>query len=227
MSSIVWSSIGKKLINAVTGLGLVVFIIVHLAGNLILLSGNADAFNEYSHFYEKIGSLLYVIEFGLVVFFVFHIITGTTVWLSKLNGRPDGYDQSGNAGGPSKKTISSRTMIWTGIVLLVFTVIHVMTFKYGPGMAEGYRTVIDGVAMRDLYRWVVEVFQKPGYVIWYVVSMFLLGFHLRHGFWSAFQSLGANHPRCSPILYSLGLFIGVVVAVGFMALPIVIYIRGM
>jgi len=224
--SLLWSSVAKKFINAVTGLGLSIFIVIHLLGNLALLTGDAEAFNAYSHFLLSTGVLIYLAEAGLVAFFLFHIITALTVWWSKQKARPQSYQKTAAAGDPSKKTISSRTMIYTGIILLVFTVLHLITFKYGPGMDDGYVMVIDGVAMRDLYRLTVEVFAKPGYVIWYVAAMALMGFHLRHGFWSAYQSLGVNHPRWTPIIYAIALLFAIVMAVGFLVIPIVIYFRG-
>lgn len=226
LRTIVWSSVARKCINGITGLGLCIFIVIHLAGNATLLTGNAEAFNAYSHFLLSTGILIYLAEFGLVAFFLFHMITAVTVWWDKQIARPTGYKLNAAAGYPSKKTISSRTMIYTGLIMLIFTVVHLITFKYGPGIAEGYVMDIEGVMVRDLYRLTVEIFSKPAYVIGYVVAMALLGFHLRHGFWSAFQSLGVNHPRYTPIIYGFALLFAVVMAVGFLGLPIILYFRG-
>ncbi|MCP4570327.1 MAG: succinate dehydrogenase cytochrome b subunit [FCB group bacterium] len=224
--TIIWSSVVKKLINAVTGLGLCLFIIIHLAGNITLLTGNAEKFNAYAHFLISTGILVYLAEIGMIGFFVFHIFTGVTVWWDKQKARKEPYKKVAAAGEPSKKTISSRTMIYTGVVMLIFTVLHLKTLKYGPGIAEGYVMMIDGHPIRDLFRLTAEVFSKPGYVIWYVAAMSLLGFHLRHGFWSLFQSLGANHPRYSSFIYGLGLLFALIMAVGFIAMPVVLYLRG-
>jgi succinate dehydrogenase / fumarate reductase cytochrome b subunit len=224
--SLLWSSVARKLINGLTGLALSGFIVVHLLGNVALLFGEAEKFNAYSHFLLSLGGLIYTAEAILVAFFLFHIITAITVWWGKQMARPDGYKRTDNAGDPSKKTISSRTMIYTGVILLVFTVLHIKTFKYGPGLNEGYVMMIDGQPIRDLYRLVIEVFNKPIYVIWYVVSMLLLGFHLRHGFWSGFQSLGVNHPRWTPVIYTVALLFAIVMAAGFLAIPLVIYFKG-
>lgn len=226
LRSALWSSIAKKFINAITGLGLCIFIVIHLAGNFALLTGKADVFNSYAHFLISTGALVYLAEIGLGGFFLFHIITALTVWWDKQMGRPVSYKKTAAAGDPSKKTISSQTMIYTGVIMLIFTVLHLITFKYGPGEAEGYVVTIDGVVMRDLYRLTVEVFSQPVYVIGYVVCMVLLGFHLRHGFWSAFQSLGMNHPRWTPIIYGAALLFAVVMAAGFVALPVVMYFKG-
>lgn len=220
------SSVGKKILMAVTGLCLVGFVIAHLAGNFALLLGHADAFNKYSHFLTSLGGLLIAVEIGLVLFFVIHIISGVDVWLEKRRARPVEYEKVAAAGGPSRKTISSTTMIYTGVVLAVFTVLHVITFKYGPGIDEGYVVNLDGQQIRDLYRLVIEVFQKPGYVIWYVAAMTFLLFHMRHGFWSAFQSLGLTHPRYTSLIYTVGVIIAIVVGIGFLAIPVWIYITG-
>lgn len=224
--SLLWSSVARKLINGLTGLALCGFIVVHLMGNFALLFGAAEKFNAYSHFLLSLGGLIYAVEAILVLIFLFHIITAVTVWWDKQTARPDGYKRTANAGDPSKKTISSRTMIYTGLIILIFTILHIKTFKYGPGMEQGYVMMIHGEPVRDLFRLVIETFTKPGYVIWYVVSMILLGFHLRHGFWSAFQSLGVNHPHWTPIIYGVALLFAFVMAAGFVAIPLVIYFKG-
>jgi succinate dehydrogenase / fumarate reductase cytochrome b subunit len=226
LGTIVWSSVGKKVINAIAGLALCAFITVHLLGNLALLTGKAEAFNKYAHFLLSTGVALYFAEAGIVIFLLGHMITGTAVWWNKQTARPEAYRKSGGAGNPSRMTLSSRTMIYTGAVLLIFTVLHLITFKYGPGVAQGYAVTIDGVVMRDLFRLTVEVFSQPLYVIWYVFAMAFMGFHLRHGFWSAFQSLGANHPRYMPVIEGFGFLFAVVMALGFLIIPIVIYLKG-
>lgn len=224
--TMLWSSVGKKIINALTGLMLVVFITVHLIGNLALLRSDSTPFNKYCHFLESTGILLYVVEIGLVAVFLFHIVMAIAVWFDKKRARPEPYIVNKDAGSPSKKTWSSKNMIITGLVLIVFTVIHVITFKYGPGVADGYMSNINGVEMRDLYRVVAETFHNIYYVIAYLTVIILLGLHLRHGFWSAFQSLGLQHPRLVPLIYSLGIIITIALAVGFLFLPIYIYFGG-
>ena len=170
--------------------------------------------------------MLWVIELGLLAFFVFHAISGVQVYLGKRKARPEGYVKSAAAGGPSLKSISSVSMILTGVVLLVFVVLHVATFKYGPNVEQGYVHQLDGVPMRDMHRLVVETFQRPGPMVLYSVVMVLLGLHLRHGFWSAFQSLGAMKPGLTPLTYGLGLLVALVVGLGFLTLPLWIYFRG-
>lgn len=225
-SKMFWSSTGKKFFMAITGLIWIIFLIEHLSGNLLLFNDNPDPFNKYSHFLIGFGDILVIAEVLLLVFLLYHIASGISIFLGKQKARPVHYAKTANAGGPSRKTISSKTMIYTGLITLIFIIIHLKTFKYGPGIKEGYVTTVDGKQMRDLYGLVVDVFSKPIYVIWYVGAMLLLGFHLRHGFWSAFQSLGVNHPKYTPIIYAIGIIAALVLAAGFLAIPIWIYFRG-
>jgi succinate dehydrogenase / fumarate reductase cytochrome b subunit len=220
------SSVGKKFIMAVTGLGLVIFVIGHLSENLVLLFGDREDYNRWTHLLESLGPLLWVIELGLVAFFFFHALSGVQVYLGKRKARPDTYAKSEPAGGPSLKSWSSVSMILTGVVLAVFVVWHVAAFKYGPSLAEGYVHELDGVPMRDLHRLVVETFQRPLPVVAYSVVMLLLALHLRHGFWSAFQSLGAMRPGLTPLFYGLGLLVALVVGLGFVTLPVWIFFMG-
>ncbi|MFQ5822859.1 MAG: succinate dehydrogenase cytochrome b subunit [bacterium] len=222
LSKFLWSSIGKKLVMSLTGLAMIIFLIEHLSGNLLLFSKNPEPFNKYSYFLISFSWLLIIVEFIMLAFFIFHIISGVSVFLGKNKARPIGYHKTAKAGNPSRKTIASTTMIYTGLVLLFFVAIHLKTFKYGTY----YNTTVDGVEMRDLYRLVMEVFSKPGYVIWYVLAMGFLGFHLSHGFWSAFQSLGVYHPRFTPFIYTIGIIIAILLAVGFLGIPIWIYFTG-
>lgn len=222
LSKVIWNSVGKKFVMALTGLAMMIFLIEHLAGNLLLFNQNPDPFNEYSHFLIGFGWILIVAELVLITILLFHMYSGITIALGKIKARPENYRKSGNAGGPSKKTFSSTTMIYSGLLTFVFLLIHLKTFKFGPY----YTTTVDGVEMRDLHRLVMEVFQSPIYVVWYVGALLFLGFHLRHGFWSAFQSMGVSHPRYTPIIYSVGIFLAVVLAAGFIGIPVWIFFTG-
>ena len=232
-SSIVWSSIGKKFLTGLTGLGLCAFIIEHLSGNLLLLHKAPEPFNKYAHFLENFGELLIVLELGLVAAFVIHIITGIAIAMGRTKSRPYEmrYHKTAWAGKPSRKSPGSVSMIFTGLVLFVFLIIHLKMFKYGPGIDAGYvdahlTQLNGGEKVRDLHKLVVEAFSNKWTVIGYVAVMLLLGTHLSHGFWSAFQSLGINHPRYAPIIYSVGIAFAVVMAVGFLLIPIWMYFRG-
>ncbi|NIW80056.1 MAG: succinate dehydrogenase [Calditrichae bacterium] len=216
------STIGRKIVMSITGLFWVLFVIIHMLGNLSFLAG-PDAFNSYSHKLISLGPILWALEALLVLTFLLHAYYAISVSLNNRQARPEKYHKLQSIGEPSRKTISSTSMIYTGIILLVFTIIHIKTFKYGPGIAEGYVTTINGETMRDLYSLVKETFNDPLYAFGYTIVMILLGYHLRHGFWSAFQSLGANHPRYSAGIYTVGVGLAIVLALGFVVLPILIY----
>lgn len=211
------TTIAKKILMALTGLFLVVFVIIHMVGNLQFVFGTAEAFNTYSHTLTvTLRPIVNTIRFFLALAFLLHIWNGISIALDNSRARPVKYRKTGSAGDPSKKTLSSTTMIYTGLVLLVFLVIHLKTFALG----SHHTVMVNGVAMTDLYRAVEEVFHSPIYAYGYIFAMLLLGFHLRHGFWSAFQSLGTNHPKYSGIIYTIGIIIAVVVAFGFLSVPV-------
>jgi succinate dehydrogenase / fumarate reductase cytochrome b subunit len=214
------SSVAKKFLNALTGSGLGLFVIVHLSENLLLLTGNPDDYNRWAHFLFSFGPLLTLLELGLAAFFIVHIWSALMVYWDKLTARPTGYRVYRSAGWTSRQTLSSQTMIYTGLVLLAFVIWHVMTFRFGPH----YTVTVDGIEMRDLHRLVVEVFSNPVNVAIYVAVMIFLGFHLRHGFWSALQSLGAYHPRWTPLWYTGGAIVALVLALGFIVIPVWVYL---
>jgi succinate dehydrogenase / fumarate reductase, cytochrome b subunit len=221
-----WTTVGKKLLMGLTGLALVAFVIVHLIGNLLLLSPDPDIFNLYADRLMGLGWALITAEIILVLFFVVHIYTGVTVGLNNRKARPAKYEVFKSQGNPSRMNAASRSMLWTGLILAVFTVFHVWTFKFGPGIAEGYYVDLQEERIRDLRRLVADVFSRELYVIWYVSVMVLLGVHVSHGFWSAFQSLGANHPRFTPVMYAVGYAVAILLAVGFILIPLWIYFLG-
>lgn len=223
VKTVLLSTIGKKVLVGLTGLALVGFVIAHLLGNLTLLAPTPDLFNLYAHKLESLGPFLYAAEALLGFAFLVHIVLAVVTTKQNKQARAARYQVVAPAGGPSKKTVSSTTMIFSGLILLVFTILHVRTFKFGPGMAQGYVATIHGDGMRDLHRLVVEIFQQEIYVAGYVLAMLFLGFHLRHGFWSAFQSLGVNHPRFSNVIYTIGAGLAILLTVGFVLLPIWIY----
>lgn len=219
------SQVGRKILTGITGVVLVVFIIAHLSGNLSLLSSDSLPFNTYAKFLHSFGTLVYIAEIALGALILLHAYIGITIAFRKRKARAVGYQVYNTKGGPSRQSLSSRTMVVTGIVLLVFLVIHIVQFRFGAGIHEGYAVTIKGDESRDLYRLVNETFQNLGWVIFYVAVMLLLAFHLRHGIWSALQSLGAMKPRYSRTIYSIAFILGALLAIGFLILPVYIYLR--
>lgn len=213
-----YSPIGKKLITGVTGLGLVTFVLVHMVGNLLLFAGH-DAYNAYAHHLESLGPLLWTVESVLAAVFIMHAIAGIHIFIGRLRARPAAYTTYASKGEPSLQSLSSRTMIATGGIMAAFLVIHLLNFKFGTR----YVTPIDGQSVRDLARLVVEKFQQPAYAFGYSGVMVLLGFHLRHGIWSALQSLGTMAKPVRLGIYGASLAVGVAISAGFIALPLAVY----
>ena len=213
LSSFYGSPIGKKILTGVTGLGLVTFVIGHLLGNLTLFF-SPSAYNQLARFIDSLGPLLYIVEFGLLAVVGVHAAVGISIYRGKRQARMVQYAEYESAGEPSRQTLASRTMILSGLLLAVFLGWHLATFKFGPV----YR--LPGSTDRDLARLVFEIFRQPGYTAGYVVILSLLGLHLRHGLWSAFQSIGV---ATKPGMVIVSSVFGGVIALGFIGLPLAIY----
>lgn len=209
------SSVGRKQIMAISGLGLCVFVLTHLLGNLtILVSG--DTFNQYAHTLTS-TKLIYLAEAGLAATFLVHIVLAIVLTRENRKARPDRYYMKVDTGRGATKASSS--MIISGMILLVFLIIHIWGLKFG----EVYETEVMGTPMRDLYKLTVETFKNPMYTAFYVIVVTILGFHLRHGFSSAFQSLGFNHPKYKEKLQTAGKIFGFLIAGGFSIVPLYVY----
>ena len=210
------SSVGTKVILAFTGLALFGFLIVHLYGNLLALLGPAS-YNAHAH--ELISNPLIIpAELGLAALFLTHILKAVSNYLGNRSARPQGYGVKKWAGGPSRKSVGSSTMIWTGLATLLFVAIHLKTFKYGPYYANP-----DLPKERDLYRLFIEVFQRPVMVGAYIISMTLLGLHLRHGISSSMQSLGIVPASKTGMVLRAGLVLAAVIAGLFAVLPVLVF----
>lgn len=218
-----FSSLGKKYFMGLSGLMLSGFIIIHLIGNLTLLSNNRDPFNKYADFLtQQTGNVVYIAEFMLAAIFFIHFIYAIVITYHNLfKARPVRYAKVVNAKNTSRKSLGSVTMIYTGIVIIVFTILHLFHFKFGEMVMY---TTADGHYIRDLYAIVYQFFGSLFNVIFYILVMVLLGFHLSHGAWSAFQSLGLNGKRFTPFAYSAGVIFAIVMAIGFVYLPVYIFI---
>jgi succinate dehydrogenase / fumarate reductase cytochrome b subunit len=208
------SSIGSKILIALTGLGLAVFLIGHLAGNLLFLAGPA-AFNTYSHSLIS-NPLVYVAEAGLVAVFFLHAAKAVAAVLANRAARPERYAVrrwAKTKNPKSRKSLASSTMILTGTITALFVVTHLATFKFGR-----FYEAPDGI--RDLYRLQLEVFSSPAYVAFYLLAMAVIFLHLWHGLSSAAQSLGVDHPRWTARILVAGRVLSIAIAGGFFILPI-------
>lgn len=209
------SSIGRKALMAVTGLLLIGFLILHVSANLLILF-DAEAFNAYSH--KLISNpLIYVAELGLLVLFVAHLGAGIITERRNRSARPISYGVKRNAGHTSRKTLASSTMIFSGVLALLFVPLHIWGFKFGA-----YYESATHPGTRDLARLVVEEFQNPFLVGWYVFAMIVIGFHAFHGIGSAFESLGVTLNQRA-WLKNGGRALALLIFGGFIVIPLTIH----
>jgi succinate dehydrogenase / fumarate reductase cytochrome b subunit len=201
---------------ALTGLFLCLFLVVHLAGNLQLLDASPEGrlkFNAYAKFmttFPLVKVMSYVLYFSIL----FHAFDGILLAIQNRQARPSRYVKEKPS---ANRTWYSGQMALLGTLLLVFIVMHMKHFWYEMHWGD---LPMDAEGNTDLFAVVAAAFQQPLYVVFYVGSMIVLGFHLLHGFQSAFQSLGLNHPHYTPIIKNVGVFFGVVLPILFALIPV-------
>ena len=198
------TSVGKKLMMAVTGLGFCGFLAGHLAGNLMIYAGK-DAFNSYAEHLHSLGPLLTLAEIGLLIFAAVHILTGAFLFYQNFKARPVRYSVNKRAGG---RTLGSATMPYTGFILLLFIIFHLLNFHF----VDKTNTTISQI--------VSSSFAKPGYVFIYTFAMIVAAIHVSHGLWSACQTLGANHPKYTPFIRGASIVFSLIVGIGFGFIPV-------
>jgi succinate dehydrogenase / fumarate reductase cytochrome b subunit len=211
------SSVGTKLLVGATGLLLVAYMVLHLAGNVLIFLGR-DAFNRYSHTLIS-NPLIVPVEIGLLLVFVVHVYKAVTMWMRSKAARPVGYQKKELARHTSRKSLASSTMIASGLMVLVFVVIHVKQFKFGS-----FYLVPGSDTVRDLYRTELEIFRQPLWVGLYVIATLLVGLHMRHGISSACQSLGLDHPRYTGLVLAAGIALAIALGGGLAIIPIWVFV---
>ncbi len=204
------SSIGRKFVMGLLGLALTGFLAGHLGGNLLMFIGPA-AFNGYAHHLE-VFPLLIPIELALAAVFLLHAALG--VWLTAENwlARPKGYAVKATKG---QANIANRTMIYTGAIVFVFLIVHLLNLKYSPAREGELK----------LYGAVILLFRQWWYALAYIAVMCLVGMHVWHGFQSAFRSIGVHHPKYTPALEWISRGLGVLFAAGFSSIPLGVLLR--
>ena len=203
---ILQNTIGQKAAAGLFGLGLCFFVLVHAAGNLLILKG-PEAYNGYARALHQFF-LFTILEIGLLIFFAGHI--ALTILLSVKNRAARPKKPQAKAQGAKKTSFAERALPLQGAALLIFLILHLLTFKFGPY----YETAGDGESARDIYRLVAEIFQKKTYVAGYILALFILFHHLSHGLAASFKSLGFSHPQYTPLIekfsriFAYGIFLG-------------------
>lgn len=197
---------------AVSGAALFVFVAVHLAGNLQIFDG-PEKFNGYARALRELGPLLWIARIGLLVMVGLHIWSTIELAVVKSHARPVSYVKYRS----STSTYASRSMYMSGPIIAAFVVYHLLQFTFGMG-GTSYNP-------DDAYGNVIAGFRVPLIAIAYIVAMALLCLHLRHGLWSALQTLGLNHPRYTPRLRVLATLIALAIFFGFISIPIAVMAR--
>lgn len=209
------STIGKKYLVTLTAIVWCLFVMGHMVGNMLIFAG-PEAYNRYA--YTLISNpAIYAIEMFLLAALLAHAGIALGLKVRNVLTKPTHYAVTPRSakGAP----ISSKTMAYTGTVVLAFLIWHLITFKFGPKYLVEY----DGLTMRDLYTLIIEKFSEPLYAFGYAVVMILIGMHLYHGVKSIFQSLGINHPQYNGFFKYFGYTYAVVVALGFISQPLYVY----
>lgn len=202
------SSIGKKVIVGLTGLMLCVYLIVHVAGNLLLFRQDGGAaFDQYAELLPGL-MIIRIIEILLFLVFIVHIVMATIVWILNRRARPQTYQSNRPR---ENSSLFSRIMFTSGSIVFIFLVVHMAQFWYPSRFATEH------VSMYGLVR---SAFMNPLYSWFYVLAMVLLAFHLRHGFQSALQTFGLRHQRYMPLIHVIGLLFWLVIPLVFAAMPI-------
>ena len=209
------SSVGRKVLMAVTGFFMLFFVLVHLLGNSSIFIGPA-ALNTYAEKLHSLGPLVWLFRGFMALMLVFHVWLGISLTLENSAANPSKYAVNKKL----KATFSSETMIWTGVMLLAFLVYHLaqFTLRVTPDILP------DAIAKRpgDVYHMVLNSFRITPISIAYLIAMFALFLHLSHGIQSIFQSVGCNNDRTLPKLSVAGKLLGVLFLVGYGAIPVLI-----
>ena len=202
------SSVGKKILMAVTGMILFFFVLFHMAGNLQIFIGQVEL-DRYSHFLHSVPEILWLVRIAVIFSFLVHIVAAVQVWLQSRRARPIKYKVRANLA----TDVAARTMVWTGPIILLFVIYHLLHLTYGaiyPHLFE------EG----QVYHNLVVSFQLWPIAIVYIIANIGLGFHLYHGLWSLTQTLGWTHPRFDSCRRVVAAVVGIGLAVANISIPV-------
>lgn len=225
------TTVGMKATTAVTGAMLTGFVIVHLIGNLKLFAGQ-DAINNYAHFLKELGPFLWVARAGLFAVFILHLYLALSLSRKSLAARPIPYCYPATI----QASVASRTMLWTGMVILLFTLFHLAHYTFGivgttkaSDLSTGsvvnasYLDLVDVHNHHDVYSMTVAGFKEPPISILYILAQLALLVHLSHGIGSVFQSLGLNTPRIQPSITLASRAIAFLIVAGNIAIVVAVW----
>lgn len=212
------SSVLTKIAMAVSGLGIIGFLIAHLAGNLLIFVG-AEKINAYGQGLRDLGPLLWVLRGGILALFGVHIWSAIVLADRNRSARPQGYREKKSI----KSTLFSRTMMLSGLTVLAFASFHLLHYTFGlvqPEYFHGEWKLHDGRIVHDVYTMVMYGFQNPFYTVLYILCMILVGWHLSHAVTSMFQTLGMNNPKYNSFFKRLGPTFAIVIVAAYLSIPL-------
>ena len=216
------STLGRKLIMALTGIFLILFLVVHLAGNLqLLIPDEGESFNLYAH-NMSINYFIRSVSIINFAFILLHVVYSIVLTRHNKKARPVAYAE---AKGSTNSTWASRNMGILGTLIFIFLLVHLRGFWYRLKFGLPDKVMVGDFEVDNAFIIVVEAFKNPIYVGFYVLSMVFLAFHLSHGFASAFQTLGLNHKKYTPIIEKVGLGFAILIPTLFALIPIVMYLQ--
>ena len=234
------SSVGSKLLVAVTGVLLTAFVIVHMTGNVLIFSGQ-DKLNDYAKFLKDLGPVLWALRIGLLIVFVLHVVLAIRLKARTAAARPIGYQYHQNI----QASVASRTMFISGLVILAFVLFHLAHFTFGwvkeveavearvvNGHVEptgqkvmaNYLKIVDAEGRHDVYSMVIAGFRNPLIAVLYLIAQGFLLLHLSHGASSVFQTFGWNSPRVQHFLKGFGWLVALVVVGGNVAIVLAVWL---
>lgn len=210
------STVGKKIVMAITGVGLFAFVLQHMLGHLIMFGGS-DAYNTYAENMQALGALKWVARAVLLGAVLAHIWAAVTLTRQNASARPQAYAENKNTGA----SLGSRTMAISGLILLGFIVYHLLQFTIGVTHPDDF-ALVDHASRHDVYTGMVLAFERPWITIFYIVSMGLLCLHLSHGVASFFRSLGLMNGRYRKLEERFAMGSALLVFLCFSSVPVAI-----
>lgn len=216
LSNLYHSTLGKKYIMALSGVGLFAFVVAHMLGNLQVFLG-PEALNTYAVFLKSKPALLWGMRLGLLAIVFLHILTAVQLTLRNRVARPEKYDRNK----PYKASFASRTIVLSGAALFAFIVYHLMHFTVGF-VDPAYLQLRDAADRHDVYRMTILGFSHPGVSAFYIASMALLCLHLSHGVGSTFQSIGLKNKHSAVWIDRVSKLLAVIVFLGNSSMPLAV-----
>ena len=208
------AAVGKKVVMAVTGVILFGYVLAHMLGNLQILTGNPDAINSYAHLLHSHEGALWVARSVLLLAVVLHIVASVQLWALNNKARPVAYVRKADV----PASYAARTMKWSGPIVAAFVIFHVLHLTTGDVLP----LQVAPAESPDAYDNVIMGFQHWWITMFYIIGVLLLSMHLYHGLWSMFQSLGIGHPRVTPRLKRFAALFAIVIAVGYISIPVAV-----